>query len=57
MVKLGTLLSAFLVLTLLILLAPAMVLTGGSVALGNGEAVTEEIEAAFSFTVTSAGGK
>jgi len=32
-----------------------MVLTGGSVALGNGEAVTEEIEAAFSFTVTSAG--
>jgi hypothetical protein len=54
-VKLGTLLSAFLVLTLLILLAPAMVLTGGSVALSNGEAVTEEIEATFSFNVTSAG--
>ena len=53
MVKLGTLISAFVVLTLLILLAPAVVLTGQNVALGNpGENVTQEIEASFTFTET-----
>jgi hypothetical protein len=56
-VKRGTLLSTFLVLTLLILLAPAMVLTGGSVALSNGEAVTEEVEATCTFTEEVPGGQ
>jgi len=55
-VRLGTLISAFLVLTLLLLLAPAVVLTGGNVALGQVCNNTKQIEASFSFTETSDGG-
>ena len=50
MVKRGTLLSAFLVLTLLILLAPAVVLTGQNVAQGQVCNNTQQIEASFNFT-------
>jgi hypothetical protein len=56
-VKLGKTFSIFLVFTLLILLAPAVVLTGGSVAQGNGEAVTEEITATFTFSEEIPGGQ
>ena len=56
MVKTGKAFSIFVVFTLLILIAPAVVLTGGGVALGTGEAVTEEIEASFSLTEDVPGG-
>ena len=55
MVKLGKLFSIFLVLTLLLLLAPAVVLTGGNVALGQVCNNTKQIEASFSFSETSDG--
>jgi len=55
-VKLGKLFSIFLVLTLLILLAPAVVLTGENVAQGQVCNNTQQIEANFSFNETSDGG-
>ncbi len=54
MVKLGKLFSILVVFALLILLAPAVVLTGQNVG-AAGEPVTEEIEASFSFSVDSGG--
>ena len=58
MVKLGKVFSILIIFTLLILLAPAVVLTGGSVAQGsNGEAVTEEISATFTFSEEVPGGQ
>ena len=54
MVKTGKFFSIFAVLTLLILLAPAVILApGGNVA--QADAVTEEIEATFSFNETALG--
>jgi hypothetical protein len=49
MVRLGTLISAFVVFTLLILLAPAVVLLPGE-NVAQGQAVTQEVEANFSFS-------
>lgn len=54
MVKLGTLISAFVVLTLLILLAPAVILLPGE-NVAQGQAVTQEVEASFAFSETSGG--
>ena len=54
MVKLGTLISAFVVLTLLILLAPAVVLLPGDNVV-QGAGVVQEVEASFAFTETSGG--
>jgi len=54
-VKLGTLISAFVVLTLLILLAPVAILGPPQNVAAQPEAVTEEIEASFSFSVVSGG--
>jgi len=55
LVKASKFFSIFAVLTLLILLAPAVILAPGGNVAANGEAVTEEIEASFSFGVVSGG--
>ena len=55
MVKLGKAFSILVVLTLLILLAPVAILAPPQNVAALGEAVTEEIEAGFSFSETSDG--
>ena len=55
MVKLGKVFSIFAVLTLLILLAPAVILAPGGNVAAQGEEVTQELNATFSFTETEPG--
>jgi len=54
-VKLGKTFSIFVVLTLLILLAPAMMLAPVGNVAANGEEVVQEVEASFNFNETASG--